>query len=254
MSAEISAIVSFGCSRCSSVASAMPSSSPGSRMSHSARSKPSSPGSASASAAQAHRRGPAPQSRSSAARLSATTRLSSTTSTSMPGRSGGVAGQGLGLAGRAQRERAALGRRRQHEAEDRAAPRRRTQGDLHAQPQGQPAHDRQPQAVAALQVALGVADLLEVAEDPLLRLRRDADAGVAHLDAPAVAAAPAGQQHAAVRRELERVVDQVAEDAPQRSPRRSRPPRRPGSAPSPGRWPTGARIRASAAPAAPRPA
>jgi hypothetical protein len=74
--------------------------------------------------------------------------------------------------------------------------------------------------MAMLQVALDVADLLEVVEHPLLRVRRDADAAVAHLDAPGALAAaracPHRQQHAAARRELDGVVDQVGEHAAQR--------------------------------------
>jgi hypothetical protein len=76
--------------------------------------------------------------------------------------------------------------------------------------------------VAALQVALHVADLLEVVEHARLRLRRNADAAVAHLHAPgeALAAPPVRcahrQQHPPARRELDGVVHQVGQHAAQR--------------------------------------
>ena len=73
--------------------------------------------------------------------------------------------------------------------------------------------DRQPQAQAAELPRDRAFRLLEGVEDPRQRLRLDADPAVVHLDDHVLLVRPAADAHAAaVRRELDRVLQEVPED------------------------------------------
>ncbi|MDT4827793.1 hypothetical protein FQZ97_611520 [compost metagenome] len=112
--------------------------------------------------------------------------------------------------GRGQR----LARQRHRHREHRAPAHARAQRQRMAQQRGRAAHDGQAQAQPLGAVALGVAELVELPEHLLLFGRRNADAGVPHLDAQRVGArAAAADEHAAARRVADRVLHQVAQHA-----------------------------------------
>src|SRR3954464_4213071 len=71
------------------------------------------------------------------------------------------------------------------------------------------ARDREAKAGAALLARAGVVDLLELVEDPLLVLGRDAEAGVDDRQLVELAVAPALDLDLAVVRELDGVAHQV---------------------------------------------
>ena len=77
---------------------------------------------------------------------------------------------------------------------------------------GEAAHDRQAEPEAAVDGA-AAAFALELLEDRLAAAGRNAGAGVADLDANAVAAAARAEQHAAAPRVAQRVGDEVLQDA-----------------------------------------
>ena len=125
-----------------------------------------------------------------------------------------------------------LKRGRQHQAKARAAAWQGAELQRQLQHAGQTPHDREPEAQTARAVTVRIADLIELLEHPLLFGRRDANAGIPHLDEPmpwcrgCIAAAPAAaQQHAAAARVFHRVAEQIAHDAldQQRIARRTQP-------------------------------
>eukprot|EP01035_Chromulina_nebulosa_P032925 gene32926-44042_t len=72
-------------------------------------------------------------------------------------------------------------------------------------------HDRQAQT----QAFAGRVDLVKGVEDGAELVRRNAGAGIQHLDGDRVAAAAAADQHAALRGVLDGVADEVADDGAQ---------------------------------------
>ena len=130
-----------------------------------------------------------------------------------------------GQQGRAVRRRRRSHRRRQlglgqHQADLGAHARGRLQAQLQLQQVGQALDDGQPQAQALVAVALGVAQLVELFEHPLLLIVRDARAGVADGQAQRRAGQRPRQHrhshlqlHLALVGVLQRVVHQVAQHA-----------------------------------------
>src|ERR1700761_6387408 len=76
----------------------------------------------------------------------------------------------------------------------------------------EPANDRQPEPEAAIDGA-AAAFALELLEDRFAAAWRNAGAGVADLDADALAAPARAEQHAAAPGVTKRVVDEVLQDA-----------------------------------------
>ena len=105
-------------------------------------------------------------------------------------------------------QRAAPGR--EPEPEDRAAPEARTYLHLRVHGLRQALHDGQAQPQALAAVALRVAELVELLEDLLLVLGRNAATGVPHLQRQPAAACAAGDQQASRARVAQRVGDEVA--------------------------------------------
>ena len=93
----------------------------------------------------------------------------------------------------------------------------RFQCDLAAQHASDALDDRQSQPDAARDARALVEPVEFLEHGAPLRLR-NADAGVADVDAQARAAAPAADQHAALRRIFDRVRDEVLQQAPQQAP------------------------------------
>ena len=116
--------------------------------------------------------------------------------------------------------------KRRREDERRADARRALERQVAAHHAGEAAADREAEARAAVLARGRAVGLAEGLEQPPLLLRRDADAGVAHADAQAAPVrrtgpSPLGRprlhphHHLALRRELERVADQVRQHLPE---------------------------------------
>ena len=110
------------------------------------------------------------------------------------------------------------GRRAGHfDREARAAAHIRFQRDLTAKHASDALDDRQSEAEAARDAG-ALVEAVELLEHGAPLRLRDADAGVADIDAQARAAAPAADQHAARWRIFDRVRNQVLQQAPQQAP------------------------------------
>jgi len=119
-----------------------------------------------------------------------------------------------GSARRHRRDR--LGRPERHvDGEHRPLAGLRTHPDRVVQEPGQALYDGQPKAQALRTVTLGVGDLVELLEDALQVLLRDADAGVAHLDARGAVGDLAPAADLAALGVAKRVLDEVADHAPE---------------------------------------